>query len=75
LARIRQFGIRQKHAQLVVAKAKLAEVDVGVPEIGQLACQRFVFPLGQLGQLVISQEIGALLDFAEVIEDDYRCRF
>jgi hypothetical protein len=69
LVRIREFGVRQEQAQFVVAEAQIAEVDVGIFEFGQFGRERIVIPVGKFSQLVISQEIGALLDFAEVIQD------
>jgi len=36
----RGFGVRQEHAQLVVAEAESAEVNLGVPQFGQFGRER-----------------------------------
>src|ERR1700730_2656451 len=72
---IGEFGVRQQLAQLVVAEAQAGEINLGIPQFCKLARERLVIPRGQIRELVVSQEIRSLLDFAEVIQDNHRDRF
>jgi hypothetical protein len=71
----RAFGIGQQHGKFVAAEAQPPEVDLAVPEFGEFRGECLVFPSGQFGQLVVGQQIGALLYFGEVIQDNDGHRF
>src|ERR1035441_7312811 len=63
-------GLGKQHGQLVIAEAQCSQVNVSVPEFCQLFAEQVVVERRQFGQLVIRDEIGALLGFCQMVQDD-----
>jgi hypothetical protein len=70
-----EVPVRHQELQLFVAEAQIPKVNVSILKFGQFGRERIVIPVGQLSKPVVSQQIRALFDFAEVVQDNDRSYF
>jgi len=64
--------LSQKFSQLRIAEAGEGRIKTVLLECRQFLGEQFVIPSGIQREFVIGEDVGALLNFGEVIENDHR---